>query len=114
MVYAVNHKLHKVIAMVRIFIICFLLLGCVSNKAVRVVNQDDYTMNCDQLQYELTNLDAKFDEVKDESGLTGKNVGLAFLFWPGIIVNEVRSNKNQDSIDARIEHLTKLYTKKCL
>ena len=100
--------------MVRIFIICFLLLGCVSNKAVRVVNQDDYTMNCNQLQYELTNLGAKFDEVKDESGLTGKNVGLAFLFWPGIIVNEVRSNKNQDSIDSRIEHLTKLYTKKCL
>ncbi|MGB1334204.1 MAG: hypothetical protein ACPG57_04815, partial [Porticoccaceae bacterium] len=66
--------------MVRIFIICFLLLGCVSNKAVRVVNQDDYTMNCNQLQYELTNLGAKFDEVKDESGLTGKNVGLTFLF----------------------------------
>ena len=100
--------------MVRIFIICFLLLGCVSNKAVTVVNQDDYTMNCNQLQYELTNLGAKFDEVKDESGLTGKNIGLAFLFWPGIIVNEVRSNKNQDSIDGRIEHLTKLYTKKCL
>ncbi len=114
MVYPVNHKLHKVIKMLRILIICFLLIGCVSNKAVRVVEQDDYTMNCDQLQYELTSLGAKFDEVKDESGLTGKNVGLAFLFWPGIIVNEVRSNKNQDSIDARIEHLTKLYTKKCI
>ena len=100
--------------MVRILIVCVLLAGCVSNKAVRVVDQDDFTMSCDQLQYELTSLGAKFDEVKDESGLTGKNVGLAFLFWPGIIVNEVRSNKNQDSIDARIEHLTKLYTKKCI
>jgi len=103
-----------VMKMVRILIICFILVGCVSNKAVRVIDQNDYSLSCDQLQFELTNLGVKFEEVKDESGLTGKNVGLAFLFWPGIIVNEVRSNKNQDSIDARIEHLTKLYSKKCI
>ena len=100
--------------MIRVLVICFLLVGCVSNKAVKVVDQEDYVKSCNQLKYELTELGAKFDEVKDESGLTGKNVGLAFLFWPGIIVNEVRSNKNQDSIDSRIEHLTKLYTKKCI
>lgn len=100
--------------MIRILIVCLILGGCVSNKAVRVVDTDDYEMNCEQLKFELTNLGADFDEVKDDSGLTGKNIGLGLLFWPGIIVNEVRSNKNQDSIDARIEHLTKLYSKKCL
>ena len=59
-------------------------------------------------------LGAVFEEVKDESGVTGKNVGLALVFWPGIIVNEVRANKNQDSIDARISHLTGIYNSKCL
>ena len=61
----------------------------------------------------MVSLGAVFEEVKDESGVTGKNVGLALVFWPGIIVNEVRANKNQDSIDARISHLTGIYNSKC-
>ena len=100
--------------MIRILIVCFLVVGCVSNKAVKIVDMDDYEMNCKQLKFELTNLGADFDEAKGDSGLTGKNIGLGLVFWPGVIVNEVRSSKNQDSIDARIEHLTKLYSKKCL
>ena len=35
------------------------------------------------------------------------------MFWPGIIVNEVRSNKNEDSVDDRITHLTSIYSRKC-
>ena len=37
-----------------------------------------------------------------------------FLFWPGIIVNEARAVKNQESIDDRIEHLSGIYNGKCL
>lgn len=44
----------------------------------------------------------KTEDAKDDSGITGKKVGLALVFWPGIIVNEVRANKNQESIDKRI------------
>lgn len=90
------------------------LAGCVSNKAVQTTQVGDYDMTCEQLKYELTELGARFEESKDESGVTGKNVGLAIAFWPGIIVNEVRSNKNQDSIDARIQHLSGLYKMKCV
>ena len=92
----------------------FATTGCVSNKAVRTVQPGDYEMNCNQLKYELANLGARFEDSKDDSGITGKNVGLAIVFWPGIIVNEVRSNKNQDSIDDRIAHLSGLYKLKCL
>ena len=59
-------------------------------------------------------LGVTFDDVKDDSGVTGKNIGLAIVFWPGIIVNEVRSNNNEDSISARISHLTTIYNEKCL
>ena len=90
------------------------LSGCVSNQAVRTVEAADYSLNCEQLQFKLADLGAKFEDAKDDSGLTGKNVGLGLLFWPGIIVNESRSNKNQDSLDDRIVHLTNLYSKKCL
>ena len=91
----------------------FLASGCVSNKAIQTVQADDRDKSCATIRNELVSLGAVFEEVKDESGVTGKNVGLALVFWPGIIVNEVRANKNQDSIDARISHLTGIYNSKC-
>ena len=91
-----------------------LLSGCVSNQAVRTVQAGDEDRSCPALRSELADLGVRFEDVKDDSGVTGKNVGLALVFWPGIIVNEVRSNKNQDSIDARISHLSAIYNRKCL
>ena len=90
------------------------LAGCVSNQAVQTVQAGDYEKSCEALKFELDQMGAKFQEVKDDSGLTGKNVGLAVVFWPGIIVNEVRSNKNQDSVSDRVAHLSNLYQMKCL
>jgi hypothetical protein len=62
---------------------------------------------------ELANLGAKFDDAKDDSGVSGKNVGLALLFWPGIIVNEYRASNNEESIDKRVSHLSTIYNEKC-
>lgn len=92
----------------------FVLTACVSNQAVQTIQSQDFTMSCQQLQFSLADLGADFEDAKDDSGITGRNVGLALVFWPGIIVNEVRANKNQDSIDGRIEHLTNLYVEKCV
>ena len=91
-----------------------LLAGCVSNKSIQTVQVGDNEKSCSQLKAELSSLGATFEDVKDDSGITGKNIGLAIVFWPGIIVNEVRSNKNEDSVDARIAHLTNIYNSKCL
>ena len=91
-----------------------MLAGCVSNKSVQTVQIGDEDKSCDQLKAELVQLGVTFDDVKDDSGVTGKNVGLAIVFWPGIIVNEVRSNNNEDSISDRISHLTTIYNEKCL
>jgi len=91
-----------------------LISGCVSNQSVSTVQTGDTEKSCPVLRAELSKLGATFEDVKDDSGLTGKNVGLAIIFWPGIIVNEVRSNKNDDSIDAGISHLTTIYNDKCL
>ncbi len=94
--------------------LALLLSGCVSNQAVRTVQVGDEEKSCAVLRAELSQLGATFEDVKDDSGVTGKNVGLALVFWPGIIVNEVRSNKNQDSIDSRINHLSTIYNGKCI
>ena len=96
------------------WLLFLLIAGCVSNRAVQTVQPGDYEKSCEALQYELTQLGATFDNAKDDSGVTSKNVSLALVFWPGIIVNEVRSNKNQDSISDRMKHLGALYNAKCL
>jgi hypothetical protein len=90
-----------------------LLAGCVSNQSLQTVQVGDNEKSCDAIRIELAQLGAKFEKVKNDSGVTGKNVGLALIFWPGIIVNEVRSNKNEDSVDSRISHLTNIYNGKC-
>jgi len=94
-------------------LVAAIMTGCVSNKSIQTVQVGDEAKSCSQIQAELAQLGAIFEEVKDESGVTGKNIGLAIVFWPGIIVNEVRSNKNEDSVDDRITHLTGLYSRKC-
>lgn len=94
--------------------ITLFLSGCVSNQTVQTMQTDDFDKNCEQLKYELTQLGAKFKDVEDDSGFTGKNVALGLFFWPGIFVNEGQSNRNQDSINDRVEHLNKLYLEKCV
>ena len=89
------------------------ITGCVSNKSIQTVQVGDDSKSCETIRVELGQLGADFEEVKDDSGVTGKNIGLAIVFWPGIIVNEVRSNKNEDSVDSRISHLTNIYNEKC-
>lgn len=88
--------------------------GCVSTRTIQAVQVGDENKSCEVLMGELSQLGVRFDEAKDESGFTGKNVGMAILFWPGIFVNESRASRNQDSVDRRITHLTGIYNRKCL
>ena len=99
--------------LVGVLVMSYLLVGCVSNQAVRTIQVGDEQKSCGELRAELSDLGVKFEDAKDDSGITGKNVGLAIVFWPGIIVNEVRANKNQDSLDDRIQYLSGIYNRKC-
>jgi hypothetical protein len=89
-------------------------ISCVANEAVRTVQPGDYDLSCTSLTQQLADLGARFDRVDGDSGATGKNIGMAILFWPGIFVNESRSNKNGESVNNRITHLNNIYSKKCL
>ncbi|MDB2480581.1 hypothetical protein N9X17_04775 [Porticoccaceae bacterium] len=100
--------------LVAIAVMTMFVSGCVSNNAVRAIQPSDYNMSCASLKFELADLGVKFEEAKDDSGFTGKNVGMALLFWPGIFVNESRAGKNQSAIDNRISHLSILYNEKCM
>lgn len=90
-----------------------LVAGCVSKKEIRAVEATDNAMSCEALAQEVSRLELLRDEMSDDSGFTGKNVGMALLFWPGIFVNESRANANVESVDDRINHLNRIRMNKC-
>ena len=97
-------------------ILCLSLVvaaGCVQNQRITRVQSYDYDLSCDELKREIIAMEGKKDELEDESGVTGKNVGSAVLFWPGVIVNELTASKNVDSAQNRLEHLNRLYAEEC-
>ena len=87
--------------------------GCVSNKQVSVVKSTDRQMTCAQLGEEIDNLQVMLSDYEDDSGFTGKNVGMALLFWPGIFVNESRASDNIDSVRRRMDHLNGIRADNC-
>jgi hypothetical protein len=90
------------------------LSGCVSSNGIQAIQVGDTTKSCEILTVELNQLGVQFEQAKDESGFTGKNVGMAILFWPGIFVNESRASKNESAVQQRVQYLTGLYNTKCL
>ena len=89
-------------------------VGCVTNRSVQTVKPTDYNLTCEQLQEEMVALGVTFGEAEEDSGVTGENVAMAVVFWPGILVNESRAQRNQESIQSRIDHLGSLYGQKCV
>lgn len=97
-------------------IICMvvLLTGCVTNKKVSKTEISDHKLTCSQLQYEIANMESLKEDFSDDSGITAKNVGMALIFWPGILVNELNASQNINSVERRLEHLHQIYAKKCV
>ncbi len=87
--------------------------ACVSKETVSTAQTYDQDFSCPELKTEIAKMEGLKDDFEDDSGVTGKNVGLALLFWPGIIVNEINATKNVDSVNDRLEHLNGLYYQKC-
>lgn len=90
------------------------LSGCVSSNNIQPIQVGDTTKPCETLTVELNQLGVQFEAAKGDSGFTGKNVGMALLFWPGILVNESKASQNQSAVQQRIQYLTGLYNTKCL
>ncbi len=97
-----------------VFLASVFVSGCVSNNSIQPIQVGDTEKSCEVLTLELNQLGVQFEEAKDDSGFTGKNVGMALLFWPGIFVNESRASRNQSSVQQRIQYLTGLYNQKCV
>ncbi len=88
-----------------------LMAGCTHQK-VDVTQIDDSRKSCGQIETELSQLDDMENDIDEKTGLSGRNVGMALLFWPGILVNEMNASDAEDRIRQRKERLVALYEDK--
>ena len=52
------------------------------------------------------------NDIDEKTGFSGRNVGMALLFWPGIIVNEMNADDAEDRIRDRKNRLVQIYSDK--
>jgi hypothetical protein len=94
------------------FLVLF-LNGCATPHVVSVIGPNDSTMSCSQLDGEIAIAsNYKRDAKAEKSYGTATNVG-AILFWlPGVVATQMNANDAIRAADDRINHLTRLKSKK--
>ena len=85
-----------------------LTMGCTHSR-IQSQQPTDLRLSCQELQMEMVRAEAAARDVENKTGFSGRNVGMAILFWPGIIVNEVQGSKAIDSVHLRLARLNELY-----
>lgn len=90
-----------------------LVTGCTHQK-VDVDQMGDKDLSCGQIEQQIADLDGMQGDLDGKTGLSGRNVGMALFFWPGIIVNEMNADDAEQRISRRKSKLVSSYeTKGC-
>ncbi len=92
--------------------LALLTLSACTHPKVEVDKLQDGTMSCHQISAEISDLRSMKREVEGNRGMSGRNVGMALLFWPGIIVNEMNGSESEKLISERMTKLVALSNKK--
>ena len=87
--------------------------SCATPHVVSVVGPNDSSMSCSQLDSEIAIASNYKRDAKSEKSLgTATNFG-ALLFWlPGMVATQMNANDAIKAADNRINHLTRLKSKK--
>ena len=89
----------------------FSLISCTHNN-VSTHRVNDAELNCAQIKEEMKKTEEVKDDIESKRGMSGRNVGMALIFWPGIIVNEVNGSDAITAANKRMEVLSHLYSQK--
>lgn len=94
-----------------VFSLALLACGCSHNKIV-TAKTTDAQMSCAQIEREVSQVKDIRRDIDGKRGLSGRNVGMALLFWPGIIVNEMNGSEAAKLANERLSNLNNLYVKR--
>lgn len=102
-------KMFKVVPCMALML---LMVSACTHKNVSVTEFDDKDKTCSQLQQDIAAMEELERDIDDKTGMSGRNVGMALLFWPGIIVNEMNAGDARERASDRKQHLVRLYDDK--
>ena len=89
-----------------------LMVSACTHQNVNVIEFDDKDKSCAMLKQDILKMETLENDIDDKTGISGRNVGMALLFWPGIIVNEMNADDALDRASDRKQHLMRLYDNK--
>lgn len=95
-----------------IAVIAAITLSSCTHSKVDVDQINDSELTCSQIKTELEQLKDMKKDIYEKRGFSGRNVGMALVFWPGIIVNEMNGSEAEDLVKQRTSKLVKLHAKK--
>lgn len=88
----------------------FALTAC--HPRVTPVSDMDRELSCAALKSEIKDVENIRTKIEASRGFSGRNVGLAILFWPGVVINEVTGSVAESEANTRLVALKNLYHEK--
>ena len=86
-----------------------LMLSACSHTNVMVHDLEDNKMTCAAIITENKKIHVMLEDIKSKTGVSARNVGMALLFWPGIMVNEINGKQAETLAHDRLGVLAELY-----
>lgn len=95
------------------FSLCAVLTLTACHPRVAPPSAMDTKLSCAQLQTEIKNVEETKQQIARSRGFSGRNVGLALIFWPGVIVNEITGSDAERDANAKLASLQNIYATQC-
>ncbi len=82
------------------------------HPSVTPVSKMDQELSCSVLSAEIKDVECIKAKIEANRGFSGRNVGLALLFWPGVVINEITGSTAEFEANTRLVALKNLYFEK--
>jgi hypothetical protein len=89
-----------------------LAIGSCTHKKVDVHRMNDHEMSCGEIVLEMTETKELLKDIDSKTGMSGRNVGMGLLFWPGVVVNQMNASDATKLATDRMNVLVSLYKNK--
>tara|TARA_B110000967_G_scaffold46934_1_gene47379 strand:+ start:290 stop:601 length:312 start_codon:yes stop_codon:yes gene_type:complete len=96
-----------------IFFIFLFLNACATPHVVSVIGPNDNLLSCKKLETEISTASKYARDAKAERNWGSSTNIASLLFWfPGLVATQINADEAINAANERIEHLTKLISKK--
>ena len=95
-----------------IFLIPIIVTSCSGPEIVDTGKITDEKLSCNELLMEIQKCDIDKQRISEEKGLTAKNIGMALICCPTLIMSNSDINASLASVNTRKSNLVNIYSKK--